>query len=140
MLHQKTEPGYAVGQLVKRSHAATFFGRMDGGCKIVIERKRDNRGQVSMLSLEGLVREDPLVRKIEQAIDFNEIYGIVEDLYCPDNGRPGVDPVVLFKIVFVQHLFGIPSLRQTLREIQDNNAYRWFIGYGLNEQIPISLR
>jgi len=38
--------------------------------------------------------------------------------------------------VFVQHLSGIPSLRQTLSEIQDNNAYCWFIGYGLNEQIP----
>lgn len=89
-----------------------------------------------MLSLEALVREDHLVRKVEAAIGFTRIYEIVEELYCPDNGRPGVDPVVLFKIVLLQHLFGIPSLRQTLREIQDNNAYRWFIGYGLNEPIP----
>lgn len=102
----------------------------------MIERKADNRGQIEILSLEALVREDHLVRKIESAIDFRRIYEIVEGLYCPDNGRPGVDPVVLFKIVFLQHLFGIPSLRQTLREIQDNTAYRWFIGYGLNEQTP----
>ena len=37
----------------------------------------------------------------------------MEDLYCEDNGRPSVDPVVLFKIVLIRHLYGIPSLRRT---------------------------
>lgn len=36
----------------------------------------------------------------------------------------------------IQHLFGIPSLRQTHREIQVNLAYRWFLGYGLLDEIP----
>ena len=27
-------------------------------------------------------------------------------------------------------------MRQTISEIQTNNAYRWFIGYGLSKQIP----
>lgn len=44
-------------------------------------------------------------------------------------GKPGVDPVTLFKIVFVQYLYGIKSRHQTIREIEVNNAYRWFIGY-----------
>ena len=39
-------------------------------------------------------------------------------------------------MVLIQHLFGIPSLRQTYREIQVNNAYRWFLGYGLLDNIP----
>ena len=43
---------------------------------------------------------------------------------------------MLIKMVLLQHLFGIPSLRQTHREIQVNNAYRWFLGYGLLEDIP----
>ena len=34
------------------------------------------------------------------------------------------------------NMFGIPSLRQTYREIQVNNAYRWFLGYGLLDNIP----
>jgi len=53
-----------------------------------------------------------------------------------DNGRPSIDPVVLFKIVFIQYIFGIKSMRQTISEIQINTAYRWFIRYGLNEKIP----
>ena len=39
-------------------------------------------------------------------------------------------------MVLIQHLFGIPSLRQTHREIQVNMAYRWFLGYGLLDEIP----
>ena len=51
-------------------------------------------------------------------------------------GNPSIDPVVLFKIVFVQYLYGIRSMRQTIREIEVNVAYRWFIGYDLTEDIP----
>ena len=49
-------------------------------------------------------------------------------------GRPSVDPVVLIKMVLIQHLFGLPSLRQTW-EIDVNVAYRWFLGYDLLEPI-----
>ncbi len=45
-------------------------------------------------------------------------------------------PSVFFKIVFIQYLFGIRSMRQTIREIGVNVAYRWFIGYDLFEKIP----
>ena len=67
---------------------------------------------------------DHLLRKVDAAIDFNHLYDFVGQLYSKDNGRPSVDPVVLFKIVLIQHLFGIPSLRRTMVEIQVNVAYR----------------
>ena len=60
----------------------------------------------------------------------------IGELYSEDQGRPSVDPVVLFKIVLIQHLYGIPSLRRTLAEIDMNMAYRWFLGYSVNEEIP----
>lgn len=79
---------------------------------------------------------DHLLRKIDSAVDFTHIYEIVEDLYCSDNGRPSIDPVVIFKMVLIQHLYGIPSLRRTVEEIKMNVAYRWFLGYLMNEEIP----
>lgn len=79
---------------------------------------------------------DHLLRKIDSAIDFTYIYEIVEDLYCSDNGRPSIDPVVMFKMVLIQHLYGLPSLRRTVEEIKMNVAYRWFLGYLMNEPIP----
>ena len=47
-----------------------------------------------------------------------------------------MDPVVLFKLVLLQHLYGIPSLRRTVAEAEMTVAYRWFLGYGLMERIP----
>ena len=66
-----------------------------------------------MLCTDMLVPKEHLLRKIDAAVDFTHIYELVEDLYCEDNGRPSCDPVVLFKLVLIQHLFGIRSLRQT---------------------------
>ena len=70
---------------------------------------------------------------------LGELHGLYEHLepyYCHDNGRPGTDPVVLIKMVLIQHLFGIPSLRQTYQRIQDTLSYRRFLGYGLLDEIP----
>lgn len=92
--------------------------------------------QMEMICMDDLVPEDHLLRKIDSAVDFTKIYEFVEDLYCSDNGRPSIDPVVLFKMVLIQHLFGIPSLRRTAEEVRLNVAYRWFLGYLMNEQTP----
>lgn len=86
--------------------------------------------------MDELIPEDHLLRKIDSVIDFTKIYEIVSDLYCENNGRPSIDPIVLFKMVLIQHIYGIPSLRKTADEIKVNVAYRWFLGYLLNEQTP----
>ena len=100
------------------------------------ERRKDARREPVIVDLEALVPEDHLLRKIERVMDYEWLYALLSPYYCHDNGRPGIDPVVLIKMVLIQHLFGIASLRQTYREIQVNVAYRWFLGYGLLEQIP----
>ena len=102
----------------------------------MLSKGQENREAVEIISLEMLVPSEHLLRKIDAAVDFTQIYEFVNELYCKDNGRPSVDPVVLFKIVMIQHIYGIPSLRRTLEEVNMNIAYRWFIGYPLNEEIP----
>ena len=50
-----------------------------------------NRDQIEFTSLDGLVPEDHLVRKLENAIDWSFIYEMVEDSYCdriPFSGCP----------------------------------------------------
>ena len=96
---------------------------------------KNERNQMEFISLETLVPENHLVRKIDAAMDFSFIYDVVQDLYKP-YGRESIDPVVLVKIPLIQYLFGIPSMRRTIEEIEVNFAYRWFLGYGLNEKIP----
>jgi len=102
----------------------------------MLQKERKEREQLEFVSIETLVPKDHLLRKIDAAVDFNKIYDFVEDLYCPDYGRPSIDPVVLFKMTLIQHIFGIPSLRKTAEEVRMNVGYRWFIGYLLNEGTP----
>jgi len=94
-----------------------------------------NKKQIEMLSLDQLVPEEHLVRKLEKAIDLSFIYPLVKELYSPF-GAESIDPVVLIKLNIIQYTFGIRSMRQTIKEIEVNNAYRWYIGYGLNEKPP----
>jgi transposase len=96
----------------------------------------ENREQIEFLSLDQLVPENHLVRKLENAIDWNFIYGLVEDKYSEDNGRPSVDPVTLIKLPVLQYMFGIRSMRWTIKEADVNNAYRWFLGLGLHDPVP----
>ena len=101
------------------------------------KQNRDKQKDIRVVSLEDLVPRDHLLRKIDRAINFDFIYEEVKDLYSATEwGKPGIDPVSLFKIVLIQHLYGIRSMRQTIKEIEVNMAYRWFIGYPLNEQVP----
>ena len=87
------------------------------------------------VSLEDLVPQDHLVRKIDQAVDFSFIHDLVADLYCSNNGRPAFDPTKMFKLLLIGYIFGIRSERQLIKEVQVNTAYRWFVGFGLLDKI-----
>ena len=91
----------------------------------MLERGKLDRGVIEIVDTESLVPKDHLLRKIDAAVDFNRLYEMVEPLYSEDNGRPSVDPVVLFKMVLIQHLYGLPSLRRTADEISANICCRW---------------
>ncbi|MFQ7780392.1 transposase [Gemmiger formicilis] len=96
----------------------------------------DARRKAMVIDIDMLVPKDHLLRKIEKVMDYDWLYERLNPLYNDKVGRPGTDPVVLIKMVLIQHLFGIPSLRQTWRECDVNVAYRWFLGYDLLEHIP----
>jgi len=100
------------------------------------KRQEEANKQLVCISIEELVPRDHLVRKIASVMDFAFIYKSVEDRYSADKGRPSIDPVVLVKMVMLQYLFGIRSMRQTVKEIEVNVAYRWFLGLSLTDSIP----
>ena len=67
----------------------------------MLQKDKKERNQLEFVSIETLMPKDHILRKIDSAIDFTRIYDFVEDLYCADNGRPSIDPVVLFKMVLI---------------------------------------
>ena len=102
----------------------------------MIKLEKENRSTLEIADIEALMPEDHLLRMIDAAVDFSFVYDLVRDLYSKDKGRPSADPVVLVKMVLIQHLYGIRSLRQTVKEIEVNIAYRWFLHFNLTTPIP----
>lgn len=94
------------------------------------------REQIQMFCMDDLVPQEHLLRLIDQAIDWSFIYELVIDKYSADNGRPSMDPVMLIKIPFIQYLYGIRSMRKTVKEIEVNVAYRWFLGLEMMDKVP----
>lgn len=88
------------------------------------------------VTLDQLVPQGHLLRLIERHIHFDFIRDHTAHLYCADNGRPALDPVLLFKMLFIGYLFGVRSERQLVREIEVNVAYRWFLGLRLTDKVP----
>ena len=84
-----------------------------------VKKNRTNQRQIKFLCLEDWVPDNHLLRNIDRAIDFSFIYEEVKGLYSEiEWGKLGIAPVSLFKIVFIQYLFGIRSMRQTIKEIE----------------------
>jgi transposase len=87
------------------------------------------------VSLEELVPDGHLLRRVAAAVDFGVARRLTARFYS-HTGQPSVDPVVLFKLALLGHLYGLPSKRRLVDDIRVNLAYRGFIGYDLDGAIP----
>jgi len=92
--------------------------------------------KIETVMIENLVPYDHLLRKIDKYIDFSFINEICRPYYCADNGRPAIEPEILFKMLFLGYLYGIRSEIRLVQEVQMNIGYRWFLGYGIEDKIP----
>lgn len=86
-------------------------------------------------TINELVPEDHLVRALDDCMDFTFIEEEVKDLYST-LGRASIPPVVLFKLLMINKIFGINSMRRTCEECKVNLAYRWFLGLSMEDDIP----
>lgn len=102
----------------------------------MITINKNIQSEIVCMPMEEMVPLDSLYRKIDKYIDFTFIYEKVKHLYSEDNGRPSIDPVVLFKIVFIQAIDGIKSMRKTCEKLKVDAEYRWFIGIPFGKETP----
>ena len=102
----------------------------------MLKINKNIQSEILMTTMEEIVPQDSLFRKIDKYIDFTFIYDEVKELYCENNGRPSIDPVVLFKLVFIQALDGIKSMRKTCEKIKVDAEYRWFLEIPFGKETP----
>ena len=102
----------------------------------MLRGRRERQQQMDLVILEQMIPEEHLLRKIDQVVDFSFIHELCTPLYCSDNGRPAIEPEVLFRMLLVGYLYGIKSEARLEEEINYNIAYKWFCGLELTEKAP----
>lgn len=80
----------------------------------MIKKEYVRQDEIEMVCIEQLVPQDHILRRIEEAIDFSFIRERMEPFYCKDNGRPAIDPVLIFKMLLIGYMFDIPSERKLI--------------------------
>jgi transposase len=103
---------------------------------IMLEKNRGKQDAAELVTYEILIPKDHFLRQVEEAIDFSFINDLCAPLYCEDNGRPAIDPEILFRMLLVGYLYGIRSERRLEEEVNYNMAYKWFCKLGLTEKAP----
>jgi transposase len=73
------------------------------------QEKEKNRKQLQIICIDDLVPQDHLLRMADKAIDWTFIYELVQGKYFNSMDRPGINPVALIKIPFIQ--YSVPGNR-----------------------------
>lgn len=92
-------------------------------------------------SLRDLIPDDHILVRVDPeraafSLDLAWRREEVAELYCLDNGRPGIDPEAALRLMLAGFLLGIVHDRRLMREANVNPAIRWFAGFGLKETFP----
>jgi len=87
------------------------------------------------IDLDKRIRKDNPLRKILGKIDFTFVRAEVAGQYGY-NGNVSEDPAVIMKMMFLLFFDDVSSERELMRIIAERLDYMWFLGYGLNDEVP----
>jgi hypothetical protein len=87
------------------------------------------------VNLDKRVRSNHPLRRIKELIDFG--FAREEVAHCyGSKGNVSVDPEVILKMMFLLFFDDVASERELMKIIAERLDYLWFLGYGLEEEIP----
>lgn len=87
------------------------------------------------VDLDRRIRADHPLRAIRARIDFHFVRDEVAHCYGY-NGNVSTDPAVVLKLMFLLFLDNVKSERELMRMLPERLDYLWFLGYGLDDEIP----
>ena len=87
------------------------------------------------VDLDRRVRSDHPLRAIRAAVDFSFVRQEVAGCYGY-NGNQSIDPEVILKLMFLLFCDNVKSERELMRMLPERLDYLWFLGYGLDDEVP----
>lgn len=87
------------------------------------------------VNLDKRVRAEHPLRRINAILDLSFVRPAVEQFYGK-NGHVGTDPVILVKMMLLLFLDNVASERELMAVVRERLDYLWFLGYGLDDEVP----
>ena len=87
-------------------------------------------------SLDQLVPDDHILKRVDKVLDLRWLRDEVRDCYEEANGRPSIDPESAVRLMLAGFFHGFVHDRKLMREAEVNLAIRWFAGYQLLDRLP----
>lgn len=82
-----------------------------------------------------LIPKDDKLRMVKDTIDFSFVYDELKDKYCTDNGRNAVNPITMFKYLFLKSHSGLSDVDLVAR-VRTDLTYKYFLDM-VPEELPI---
>jgi len=101
----------------------------------MLNQKRIKPSMFQMVTIDQLVPKDYFYRKVEAVLDLSFVRDTVKDLYCPDNGRPAIDPERAVRMMLIGYFENFSDNR-LCREIEMHAGYRWFCKLDFHDPVP----
>ena len=89
---------------------------------------------------ELVVPKDNFLRKINDLVDFSFVYDELKEKYCHVNGRNAIDPIRMFKYLFLKTVFDLSDVDVVERSKYDM-SFKYFLQMAPEESViePSSL-
>lgn len=102
---------------------------------MLIHEKAPPLSEFDHLVFETVVPQDHYLRQVAERIDFERFRPRLNEAYSLGMGRPPIDPVRMFKILFLGIHYKL-SDRQVMKRTETDMAFRWFLDLPLKEAVP----
>jgi len=89
---------------------------------------------------EILIPKDHFLRRLKELVPWDEIYNLLKDKYCLDNGRNAISPVVLFKYLLLKAFNRLSDVDVVERSRYDM-SFKFFLDFSPEDDVihPTSL-
>ncbi|WP_418909861.1 IS1182 family transposase, partial [Bacillus pinisoli] len=81
-----------------------------------------------------VVPQDNMLRRINDLVDFSFIYEELKDKYCHDNGRNAIDPIRMFKYLFLKTIHDVSDVDIVERSKYDM-SFKYFLDMAPEEVV-----